>query len=411
MSKLLITLLILVSSLGASYRTDNFIVSAPTSDLAREIGTTAENCRHGLAIEWTGEVLPQWSRPCPISASVSPNLGACGATSFEFRGGQVFNWNMTVQGSHERILDSVLPHEVSHTILASHFRRPVPRWADEGACTTVEHPSERAKHNQGLVDFLRTGRGIPFSTMFAMRDYPSDTMPLYSQGYSLSRFLIYHGDKREFVSFLEDGMKSDNWNAALTSHYNFEDLGKLQDSWLSWVKAGSPSRPDTALVTYQAKRGCCNWTGNGWNYQNWPPPQQQYAPRPQAPPAPAQPPIVPIKPPAKGDPGAPGPQGLPGEPGQKGDTGPTGPPGKDAEIDYAIIVDELIKQLPPITIDTIGRDGNRIVIGTAKLGGTITLPPIKLHLIDTEGNVADFDTASLSEALRLRLKGTATSVK
>ncbi len=70
------------------------------------------------------------------------------------------------------MLDSVLPHEVTHTIFASHFRRPLPRWADEGACTTVEHPSERTKQQQMLIEFLHTNRGIPFHPMFAMKEYP-----------------------------------------------------------------------------------------------------------------------------------------------------------------------------------------------------------------------------------------------
>ena len=44
--------------------------------------------------------------------------GAGGATSFVFDRGEVFGWKMNIQGSRERILDSVLPHEVTHTIFA-----------------------------------------------------------------------------------------------------------------------------------------------------------------------------------------------------------------------------------------------------------------------------------------------------
>ena len=68
---------------------------------------------------------------------------------------------MKIQGSRERILDSVLPHEITHTIFATHFGRPLPRWADEGACTTVEHASEKAKQDKLLIQFLLTDRGIP----------------------------------------------------------------------------------------------------------------------------------------------------------------------------------------------------------------------------------------------------------
>ena len=121
---------------------------------------------------------------------------------------------MTIQGSLERMLDSVLPHEVTHTIFATHFRQPLPRWADEGACTTVEHVSERAKAAMMLIEFLRTGRGIAFNQMFAMKEYPHDVMPLYSQGYSLARYLVAQGGKRKFLDFLADGLRDENWTRA-----------------------------------------------------------------------------------------------------------------------------------------------------------------------------------------------------
>jgi hypothetical protein len=132
---------------AAGYRTANFIIEAPTEQLARRIGDAAEQYRHDLAIEWVGQPLPRWSRPCPITAQVAPTLGAGGATSFVFDRGEVFNWTMTIQGSEERVLDSVLPHEITHTIFASHFRQPLPRWADEGACTDADRvPPHRSRH-------------------------------------------------------------------------------------------------------------------------------------------------------------------------------------------------------------------------------------------------------------------------
>jgi hypothetical protein len=230
-----------VASMGASYRTPNFVVNAPTPEMAKQIGDAAEKYRRDLAIEWTGSAMPNWSQPCPIEAQVGPNLGAGGMTSFQFHQGEVYGWTMSIQGSLERILDSVLPHEVTHTIFATHFRRPLPRWADEGACTTVEHASERDKQSRMLIEFLHTNRGIAFSKMFAMREYPRDVMPLYSQGYSLARFLIEQGGKRKFLNYLADGMRDDNWSRATKQHYNFNDLLALQNNWLEWVKQGSPS--------------------------------------------------------------------------------------------------------------------------------------------------------------------------
>ena len=92
-------------------------------------------------------------------------------------------------------------------IFASHFRQPLPRWADEGGATSVEHASEKNKHRQMLNQFLRTGRGIAFNQMFAMTEYPPDIMPLYAQGYSLAEFLIQTGGRRKYVEFLGDGLQ------------------------------------------------------------------------------------------------------------------------------------------------------------------------------------------------------------
>ena len=234
---------------GAGYKTANFTVSAPTPQLAKEIGDRAEQCRRELAMEWLGQEMPTWSKPCPIHAQVAPNLNAGGATSFVFDRGEVFNWKMNIQGTRERILDSVVPHEVTHTIFASYFRRPLPRWADEGACTTVEHRSEIAKQERNLIVYLKTMRGIPFQQMFEMKDYPSDVMPLYAQGHSLAQWLIENRDRKAFLEFLADGMQDENWTRAVHQHYGFESLSALQEAWLAWVKQGRPQlTPETSPI-------------------------------------------------------------------------------------------------------------------------------------------------------------------
>jgi hypothetical protein len=236
-------------SLGASYRTQNFLVTAPTAQLAREIGDAAEVYRRDLAVQWLGRQLQPWTQPCPITAQVGP-MGAGGATSFVFEGGRPNGWQMSIQGSRERILDSVLPHEITHTVFATHFGRPLPRWADEGACTTVEHVSERTKQHRLLLQFLTSvpTRGIAFNQMFAMKDYPPDILPLYAQGYSLARFLISQGGKHKFVAFVGDGMRGNNWTAATRGHYGYQNLSDLQVKWLDWLRSGCPDRPSAGTL-------------------------------------------------------------------------------------------------------------------------------------------------------------------
>ena len=231
---------------GANYRSQNFIVHSSSSDqIAHEICVAAETYRRDLAIEWLGQELPPWGEPCPINLSrVRPQEPASGKTSFYFRAGEPYGWDMEVNGTRERVLDSVLPHEITHAIFATHFGRPLPRWADEGGSTTVEHASEKAKQDHNLIRFLKGGKGIAFNQMFAMTEYPREMLPLYSQGYSLTRFLIQSGGeqgKRKFVNFVGDGMRQNNWTRATNAHYGYKSLSELQIAWLEWVKQGSPT--------------------------------------------------------------------------------------------------------------------------------------------------------------------------
>ena len=244
--------LILSGSLWAgSARSRNFIVTASDAQFAQVVAQAAERYRKDLAIEWLGKELPPWRQPCPIQVHDGSKLGAGGETSFMFDRGRPFGWEMMVQGSRQRILDSVLPHEITHTIFATHFGRPLPRWADEGACTTVEHSAERNKLERHLLRFLASDRGIAFRKMFAMREYPQDILPLYAQGYSVARFLIQQGGRQRFIKFVGEGMQTNQWEAMVRKYYGYDGLGPLQDSWLTWIRQGRPviAMPITVATT------------------------------------------------------------------------------------------------------------------------------------------------------------------
>ena len=94
-----------------------------------------------------------------------------------------------------------------------------------------------------LGQFLRSGRGISFNSMFAMTQYPKDFMPLYAQGFSVAEFLLKKGNGgcegvRKLYDFMEEGMADNDWNRAVKKYYGFDDLGELQKAWLKDVANG-----------------------------------------------------------------------------------------------------------------------------------------------------------------------------
>lgn len=236
-----------VSRGEGTHETANFIVHAPNQEMAEQIGQAAEDYRHELAILWLGEPLPgNWSSKCPITVRVG-QIGAGGATNFKFSNGEVFGWNMNIQGSMERILDSVLPHEVTHTILACHFRRPLPRWADEGAATLVETECERRRQVMMLNEVVNSSDRIPLRELLAMMEYPEDmqqTLLLYAEGYSLAEFLVQQKGEENgraiYLSFIATALEK-GWETAFSQHYDFTGIQEVESEWLDWVIAGSPN--------------------------------------------------------------------------------------------------------------------------------------------------------------------------
>jgi hypothetical protein len=254
LARVLLALLLAPALMGAGfgttrapdYQTRNFVVYAPSREIAKQVGNAAEVYRRQLAIEWLGYELPQWSAPCPIKVKVG-QIGAGGATTFSFYpnaqgSAEVCNWDMNIQGSLERILDSVLPHEVSHTIFACHFRRPLPRWADEGAATLAEHESERRRQDMMLKQVIGTPRRIPLKNLLNIKDYPhdpQDVLTLYAEGYSLADLLVQEGGRVRYLKFVGDAHQH-GWEKAIRAHYGYRTVDELEKRWHGWVIAGSP---------------------------------------------------------------------------------------------------------------------------------------------------------------------------
>ncbi len=232
--------LIALGSMGASYRTANFVVEAPNPQIAQQVGHQAEHYRKEKALQWLGKEMPTWGQPCPLQVTVTPG-GAGGFTTFEFDGqGGIRSIEMSVQGSLDRILQSVLPHEVTHTVFAYHFRRPLPRWADEGGSVLSEDGPERRRHDELVRHTLAGGKAFRLRVLFDMKKYPpgEDVMTLYAQGYSLCRFLVESGSRPQFLAFIGEGMRN-GWDQAVQTHFGMNRLEDLEQAWLTWMRQGN----------------------------------------------------------------------------------------------------------------------------------------------------------------------------
>jgi RNA polymerase sigma factor (sigma-70 family) len=240
-----------------TFRTPNFQVEAPTSEIAFKVGQAAERHRKELSLLWLAKELPPWQDFCRIQVNITP-YGSAGATSTSFAEGKVSGQIMNLGGPLETILANTLPHEMTHVILAHSFGQPLPRWADEGAAIMAEGDKERKHHEAYMNQTL--SRAIPLRKLLSMSDYPPEALALFAEGYSLTRFLVESVDRQRFLTFVAQGMR-EGWDKAVKAHYSYENVEDLEKAWLGHLheirSQASPSQqnkenlPASKKIHYQ----------------------------------------------------------------------------------------------------------------------------------------------------------------
>jgi hypothetical protein len=244
---------------GERYTTENFVVDAPDAKLAKMFGEYAEHYRREKALDWLGYEMPRWPQKCPLRVQITLQKTG-GATTFTFGAGPdrrsgVLSQHMHIFGETSQLLHSVLPHEITHTVLAHHFGQAVPRWADEGGSVLSENDEERFNHDVKCREILNQGKGIPLRVLFTLTEYPREMQVLYAQGYSVCQFLVDRGGpegKQKFLQFVGEGMRNGNrnWEAAVQM-YGFGSTDELQEAWIESLR----TPPQRIAARNQDRRG------------------------------------------------------------------------------------------------------------------------------------------------------------
>jgi hypothetical protein len=222
-------------SMGAEFRTQNFHVIAANPEVCKQVGQWAEHYRKEKAVLWLGREMPNWREPIPLRVNVTMDPPS-GETEFTFGTGGVTSQRMQIRGPLDRLIYSVLPHEITHTIFAYHFKSPVPRWADEGGSVLSEDDTERDRHDKLVRDILNKNRQVPMRTLMGVKEYhQTQVMCLYAQGYSVSDYLVKRGNRQHFLSFVGYGMQY-GWDHASKSHFGHNTVEELEQAWLKHLR-------------------------------------------------------------------------------------------------------------------------------------------------------------------------------
>jgi RNA polymerase sigma factor (sigma-70 family) len=230
----------------ATVTTANFRVTAPSARVARLIADAAERARKDVAVAWLGRELPARTETCRIRVTIG-HSGTGGATTFDFGSDRTPSADMHVEGPLDQLLTDVVPHEVTHVVMADHFRKPLPRWADEGIALLSESEEEQARHVRLTADTANHGDLIQLKALCSARDYPRNVLAFFGESYVLTRMLVDRKDRATLLKFVHGGMGKD-WESAAKEFYG-ATLDDLERQMLDKLKAAGPAIVDRGVKT------------------------------------------------------------------------------------------------------------------------------------------------------------------
>jgi hypothetical protein len=227
--------------------TANFRIFHCDARLAESVGETAEAVRADQAKRWGSPALEQpWNPRCevllyPTGKEFAQGTGqpdsAPGFSTMFTNGNRVKGRRTSLRADHPQLLKAILPHEVTHVVLADLFTvQQIPRWADEGIAVLAEPAAEQSLRASELHDALESNQVFDLSKLMSM-DYPDakDWSLYYAQSISLTRFLVEQGTPERFIQFVRD-LPRTGAEAGLRERYAINGFAELHDRWRDYAR-------------------------------------------------------------------------------------------------------------------------------------------------------------------------------
>lgn len=216
-----------------SVESQNFLITAPTAELAQECLESAETYRQEIAKCWLGEELPPSVGRTVIRLKLSDTEDEALSLLADSRERLSHCVWLTASLSGMR---TALAHELAHVVLATRYPGEVPAWVHEGIAGSYDGPKRQATRNGILAWFSRTNNWPQLERLLQAAGISRQDMASYSAAVSLSEFLLTRGDRSRLVEFALAGHEQ-GWDAALQRHYQIQDVAQLQEMWQPWVTA------------------------------------------------------------------------------------------------------------------------------------------------------------------------------
>jgi hypothetical protein len=191
----------------------------------------------------------QWEPKCEVYLYRSKNkYGAIvGRAAMETLGsslvvpetGVIKNRRIDLRTDVDNYLQEVLPHELTHVLIADHFRDgPPPLWYDEGLALLSDSQTKQSLHQRDLNDGFRRGSVFSVQALLAADVYPSPdkVSVFYGQCASVARYLSKHGGAKKVQKFARRSQDV-GVNLALQETYEIQGVLELERMWRNSINS------------------------------------------------------------------------------------------------------------------------------------------------------------------------------
>jgi hypothetical protein len=218
-----------------------------------QVAQTLEWSRTLAYRKWVGAVDDAWRPKCYVylddaKGELSKTLhGVRGYTRKGGIGGSVRRY-VRVRSRDDGLIDSVLPHEVTHAVMFGEFGdNEAPSWAHEGMAVMMQPRRDRDRFFDVLLAAYKKNGLFFVGKVLDIEDYPdSDVDIFYAQSVSLVEYLTHLRKPTVFVTFMRDALKR-GYDKALQEHYGIQNIAELEKKWKAYT-FGEGATPPPGFV-------------------------------------------------------------------------------------------------------------------------------------------------------------------
>jgi len=210
--------------------------------LVEKVGEVAEITRANLQHKWFKDEPTEWDGKCSIylhadrakyadKTKMKNTLGHM--RTIEWGGSLLRSIHLPCK-EPSQVID-VLPHEVSHSVMAVRFQGRTPRWADEGMAMMAETPASTQECVGKLARYRRNDSLFALEVLLNTEEAEQfNTMEFYAQSTSLVQFLTSLKGSQGFTDFLRTYIMK-GAETALKQHYDIQGYADLETKWLAFA--------------------------------------------------------------------------------------------------------------------------------------------------------------------------------